>query len=109
MDAQLSPALARWLSSQFGVDAISVRQLGLLAAEDPAIFAAAREAAAVVITEDRGFVDLVERLGNSRTAAQRRGSSHDLVGAAGYFRRYGPGRPAGARLTPFGRGRRLVA
>jgi predicted nuclease of predicted toxin-antitoxin system len=64
IDAQLSPALARWLTSQFGVAAVSMRDLGLLVAEDPAIFQAAREAGAVVVTKDRDFVDLVERLGS---------------------------------------------
>lgn len=40
-----------------------MRDLGLREAEDPAIFARARAAGAVVITKDRDFVDLLERLG----------------------------------------------
>jgi predicted nuclease of predicted toxin-antitoxin system len=62
-DAQLSPALAPWLRRTFGVQAVAVRDLGLREAEDPAIFAAARAAGAVVMTKDSDFVLLLERLG----------------------------------------------
>ena len=44
IDAQLSPALARWVSDTFGVAAHAVRDLGLQEAKDLAIFHAAREA-----------------------------------------------------------------
>ena len=63
VDAQLSPALARWLRDELGVDAVAVRELGLRSAEDPAIFAGARGEDAVVLTKDSDFVDLVARLG----------------------------------------------
>lgn len=63
LDAQLSPALASWISATFGVDAIPVRDLGLRDAEDVEIFEAAREAHAVVMTKGRDFVDLLDRLG----------------------------------------------
>ena len=63
IDAQLSPALAPWLSNTFGVEAFSVRWLGLQHASDERIFTAARETEAVVITKDRDFVQLLERLG----------------------------------------------
>ena len=62
-DAHLSPALAPWIRATFGVEAAPLRDLGLRDAEDPAIFAAARAAGAVVITKDSDFVDLVARLG----------------------------------------------
>lgn len=62
-DAQLSPALAGWMRQALGIDAQAVRDLGLRDAEDPAIFARAREAGAAVLTKDRDFVDLVERHG----------------------------------------------
>jgi predicted nuclease of predicted toxin-antitoxin system len=42
VDAQLSPALAPWMAATFGVEALSVRHLGLAAAKDVAIFRAAR-------------------------------------------------------------------
>ncbi len=63
IDAQLSPALARWMSETFSISAYAVRDLGLREAKDPAIFHAAREAGAVVMSKDSDFVYLVEQLG----------------------------------------------
>jgi hypothetical protein len=51
IDAQLSPALAHWLSDAFGVAACAARDLGLREAKDLAIFHAAREAGAVIMSE----------------------------------------------------------
>lgn len=62
--AQLSPYLARWLSSEFDVEAKPVRELGLRDAKDREIFRAAREAGAVVLTKDSDFVLLLEQLGS---------------------------------------------
>lgn len=64
VDAQLPPALARWLRHTHAVDAWHVAEVEQLAADDPAIFAAARAGgAAVVITKDEDFVKLLERQG----------------------------------------------
>ena len=63
VDAQLSPALAPWIASEFGFEAFSVKYLGLRDATDRAIFEAAREAGAVVITKDSDFVLLLQRYG----------------------------------------------
>lgn len=63
IDAQLSPALAPWLTTQFGVEAFSLRYLNLVTAKDVPIFYAAREANVVVMTKDSDFVLLQERLG----------------------------------------------
>lgn len=63
LDAQLSPAIARWLQADYGVTARPIRELGLRDADDPTIFAAARSAGAVVVTKDSDFVQLLERLG----------------------------------------------
>ena len=64
VDAQLPPALARWLRQSHGLDAWHVEDVAQLEADDPAIFAAARSGrAAVVVTKDDDFVELVERLG----------------------------------------------
>ena len=64
IDAQLSPALARWITAHFeDVEAMAVRELGLRDAEDPEIFQAAGRASAVVMSKDSDFVDLVNRLG----------------------------------------------
>jgi predicted nuclease of predicted toxin-antitoxin system len=59
VDAQLSPHIAPWLTEHFGVEAYSVRWLGYRDATDEAIFAAAREADAVVMTKDRDFLNLL--------------------------------------------------
>ena len=46
------------------IDAVAVRDLGLRSAEDPNIFARAREHGGVVVmSKDSDFVDLVTRLG----------------------------------------------
>jgi predicted nuclease of predicted toxin-antitoxin system len=63
IDAQLSPALARWMSDTFGVTAHAVRDLGLRDAKDLPIFHAAREAGAVIMSKDSDFLLLLERIG----------------------------------------------
>jgi predicted nuclease of predicted toxin-antitoxin system len=63
LDAQLSPAIASWISREFSVSAIAVRDLGLRDAKDQEIFSAARQANAVVMTKDVDFVHLVEKSG----------------------------------------------
>ena len=63
VDAQLSPALAPWISETFGIQAHAVRDLGLRNAKDPEIFRAARQEGIVVLSKDSDFADLVERLG----------------------------------------------
>jgi predicted nuclease of predicted toxin-antitoxin system len=63
LDAQLPPALAPWLQTTFGIEAVAVRDMGLRDSKDPEIFAAAGKADAVVMTKDRDFVELVERNG----------------------------------------------
>ena len=81
LDAQLPPALARWIGEQaWGVEAVPVREIGLRDASDPEIFRRARVANAVVMTKDRDFIRLLDeqgpppqviwlRLGNSSNAA----------------------------------------
>ena len=63
IDAQLSPQLAPWLSDTFEVEAIAIRDLGHRDSEDEAIFRAAGEQGAVIMTKDRDFSELVARLG----------------------------------------------
>ena len=63
VDSQLSPAVARWITETFGLEAHAVRDLGLRNAKDPEIFRAARQEGIVVLSKDSDFVDLVERLG----------------------------------------------
>ncbi len=63
IDAQLSPALAPWLSSNFSVSAVSMRDLGLRDATDHEIFLAARKEGVTVITKDSDFVRMLESFG----------------------------------------------
>jgi predicted nuclease of predicted toxin-antitoxin system len=64
LDAQLSPALVRWIEETFGLDAYAVQaDPEMISAKDTEIFHAARAAGAVVMTKDRDFVDLLERFG----------------------------------------------
>jgi predicted nuclease of predicted toxin-antitoxin system len=63
VDAQLSPAIAVWITNTLGLEAVALRDLGLRDAEDPEIFEAAKAQQAIVMTKDSDFVDLVERLG----------------------------------------------
>ena len=52
IDAQLSPTLARWITETFRLQAHAVRALGLRDAKDAAIFEAARQADAIVMTKE---------------------------------------------------------
>jgi predicted nuclease of predicted toxin-antitoxin system len=63
IDAQLSPAIAVWLTENFAVTARPVRDLGLREAADRAIFLAAGSASVVVMTKDSDFIRLLEELG----------------------------------------------
>ena len=64
LDAQLSPKLVPWLVATFELDALAAQSdAELRTASDAAIFQAARSSDAVVMTKDRDFVDLVDRLG----------------------------------------------
>lgn len=63
LDAQLPPALAIWMRSEFGIDAQALRDLGLRDAADRDIFAAARQAGAPLLSKDSDFVDLVQAQG----------------------------------------------
>jgi predicted nuclease of predicted toxin-antitoxin system len=64
IDAQISPAIAHWISSYFpNINAVAVRDLGLLYAKDQRIFLEARAANVVVMTKDADFVELLQRHG----------------------------------------------
>jgi predicted nuclease of predicted toxin-antitoxin system len=63
IDAQMSPAIAAWISSNYAVNAVAIRDLGLRDAEDKEIFEAARREKAVVMTKDSNFVLLLDKLG----------------------------------------------
>jgi predicted nuclease of predicted toxin-antitoxin system len=63
IDAQLSPRLANWIQTTLGIQASSLRDVGLRDATDREIFRAAREADAIVMTKDSDFVTLQNQLG----------------------------------------------
>lgn len=63
IDAQLSPAIAAWLSSTFTIEAVAVRDVQLREATDKEIFEAARQKNAAVMTKDSDFVLLLDQLG----------------------------------------------
>lgn len=63
IDAQLSPAIAKWITENFPVQAVALRDLGLRDSTDHRIFIAAQRAGAVVMTKDSDFVELVTRYG----------------------------------------------
>lgn len=56
IDAQLPPALARWIVSQ-GHPATHVFEVGLQAADDGPIWEFARKENAVIVSKDEDFVD----------------------------------------------------
>jgi len=64
IDAQLPPNLANWISNNFEVKAVSLKEISLRDAKDIEIFEAARFANTVIITKDSDFIDLVCRLGS---------------------------------------------
>jgi predicted nuclease of predicted toxin-antitoxin system len=64
VDAQLSPSLALWLTQAFGIEAYSVKFLGLRDAKDQDIFEEARKLDAIVLTKDDDFVNLVAQKGS---------------------------------------------
>lgn len=65
IDAQLSPSLALWINQNFiGIEAKSVRSVGLRDASDLEIFKEAKKAGAVVMTKDVDFVNLQRKYGS---------------------------------------------
>jgi|SRR5690349_9881543 len=63
IDAQMSPAIAAWVSTTFSVTAVAVRDVGLRDAKDQEIFQAAGRDRTIVMTKDSDFVLLLERFG----------------------------------------------
>ena len=57
IDAQLSPALAPWISEHFQIETQAIRDLGLRHAKDHVVFRAAREAGVIIMTKDADFTE----------------------------------------------------
>jgi predicted nuclease of predicted toxin-antitoxin system len=63
IDAQMSPSIAAWISSNFSVSAVAIRDIGLRDSEDKEIFEVAKRESVVVMTKDSDFVLLLEKYG----------------------------------------------
>ncbi len=63
IDAQLSPAIATWITSTFEITTTPLRDLGLRDAEDKDIFIAAKSADVIVMTKDADFPQLLATFG----------------------------------------------
>lgn len=64
LDAQLSPAIAAWISREYPEHtASSLRSHGLVYAEDREIYTKARDLSAVLVTKDVDFKEMVLREG----------------------------------------------
>lgn len=63
LDNHLSPALAAWIALTFQRPCTAIRDLGLARAPDRDIFHKARDAGAILVSKDRDFAELVDRLG----------------------------------------------
>ena len=59
IDAQLSPSLVPWVKESFGIEAYSIRDVGLRNAEDLQIYQSARAGGAVIMTKDSDFITLL--------------------------------------------------
>ncbi len=64
LDAHLSPRVAEWIKETLGFEAVALRDLGLRDADDNEIFSKAREAEIIILTKDKDFADMVNRLGS---------------------------------------------
>ena len=63
IDAQMSPAIAAWITANFPITCLAVRDVGLRDAEDREIFLEARRQSAIVMTKDSDFIMLQNELG----------------------------------------------
>ena len=65
LDAQLSPAVASWMETNFPIESAFAVQSDpeLRRLKDHEIFSRAGTAGASVMTKDRDFVEMIERLG----------------------------------------------
>jgi predicted nuclease of predicted toxin-antitoxin system len=63
IDAHLSPEIAAWLTSNYPVHAIAIRDIGLRDSSDEEIYDRARKDSAVIMTKDHDFVILLDRFG----------------------------------------------
>ena len=63
LDAQISPSIATWIQDHFSINAIPIRDLDLLQADDYTVFNAAKVNKAVILTKDKDFLYFQQQLG----------------------------------------------
>ncbi len=63
IDAQMPPGIAAWITDNFPIACMPVRDIGLRDAEDRDIFLQARNQSAIVMTKDSDFILLQNELG----------------------------------------------
>jgi predicted nuclease of predicted toxin-antitoxin system len=63
IDAHISPGIAAWIKETFGIEANSLRSLGLRESNDYEIFLRAKSEEVVFITKDADFLHLVQAHG----------------------------------------------
>lgn len=61
IDANLPPQLAIWLKESFSVNAIHLKDIGLLCASDKEILLKASGKPVVILTKDEDFADVLRR------------------------------------------------
>lgn len=64
IDAQISPAIAAWITATLSIPCSAVRDIGLRDASDRRIFLEAGKQSAIVMTKDSDFVLLQIELGS---------------------------------------------
>lgn len=64
LDAHISPAIAKWLREEYGIEAHSLRSIGLRDASDDEIFFKAKNEKVIFLTKDSDFVSLLEKYGS---------------------------------------------
>ncbi|MGI8495905.1 MAG: DUF5615 family PIN-like protein [Pyrinomonadaceae bacterium] len=62
IDAQMSPAIAAWVTTNFPVKCLAVRDVGLRHAQAREVFLEARRQSAIAMTKDSDFVLLQAEL-----------------------------------------------
>ena len=64
INAQILPLIDSWIKQNYNINAIPVRDLGLLYAKDDEIYFEAKKRNAIILTKDYDFLDLVTRYGS---------------------------------------------
>lgn len=63
LDAHFSPMLATWIQTEYHIETLPVRDLGMQEAMDIEIFQHAKQRNVCFMTKDSDFVDLFEKFG----------------------------------------------